>query len=65
MSTNQVGQCMYYLYENDQNGIYAVLREKSNLQIPHGRGTKGELVRSKKVKNVIGNDLVGIAVAGS
>lgn len=56
---------MYYLYENDQNGIYAVLREKGNLQIPHGRGTKGELVRSKKVKNVIGNDLVGIAVAGS
>lgn len=30
-----------------------------------GCGTKGELVRSKKVKNIIDNDLVAIAVAGS
>lgn len=50
---------MYYLYGNDQNGIYVVLREKSNSRIPHGCGTEGELVRSKKVRNIIDNDLVG------
>lgn len=37
----------------------------SNLQIPHGCDTKGELVRSKKVKNIVDYDLVAIAVAGS
>lgn len=40
MSTNQVGQCMYYLYENNQNGIYVVLREKISSWTRHQRRTR-------------------------